>query len=100
MMLFHLQMSGEVMVVGHEGNQNIWGLSEAFLPSSVERRQLPEDEVEWEGAERRMRALGAASTSEINRYFLRGRSLIRKETLNTFQDSSTILSLNVSIVGG
>src|SRR2546426_11306099 len=27
-MLFHLQMSGEVMVVGHEGNQNIWGLAE------------------------------------------------------------------------
>src|SRR3989449_1453464 len=86
MMLFHLQMSGEVMVVGHEGNQNIWGLSEAFLPSSVERRQLPEDEVEREGAERTIRALGTASPSEINRYFLRGLYLNLKEALKRFQE--------------
>src|SRR5919197_1286986 len=27
-MLFHLQMTGDVMIVGHQGNQNLWGLSE------------------------------------------------------------------------
>src|SRR5439155_18377571 len=31
--LFHMQMSGDVMVVGHEGRHNIWGLSETFLPT-------------------------------------------------------------------
>src|SRR2546422_4733270 len=59
--LSHLQMSGEVMVVGHQGNQKIWGLPGTFLPSSVQRKELPEDEVEREGAERSIRALGTAS---------------------------------------
>ena len=31
-MLWHLLLSGEVMVVGHDGNQNLWGLSDLFLP--------------------------------------------------------------------
>src|SRR5206468_9995427 len=44
--LFHLQMSGDVMVVGHEGNQKIWGLSDDFLPTWVERKELTEQEAE------------------------------------------------------
>jgi hypothetical protein len=28
--LFYLHMSGHVTVVGHEGNQNLWGQSEEF----------------------------------------------------------------------
>ena len=99
-MLFHLQMSGEVMVVGHEGNQNIWGLSETFLPSSVERKHLSEDEVERAGAERTIRALGTASPSEINRYFLRGRYLNLKDALNTLQDESTIHRVHITGIGG
>jgi len=31
-MLFHLHMKGEVVVVGRQGNQNLWGLTEKFLP--------------------------------------------------------------------
>src|SRR5207244_3943944 len=69
--LFHLQMRGEVMVVGHQGNQKIWGLPETFLPSWVDRKELTEQEAEREGAERTIRALGTASPSEINIYFLR-----------------------------
>ena len=37
-MLFHMHMSGEVMVVGREGNQNIWGQAEGFLPDWVSKR--------------------------------------------------------------
>jgi len=99
-MLFHLQMSGEVIIVGHEGNQNIWGLSETFLPSSVERKHLSEDEVERAGAERTIRALGTASPSEINRYFLRGRYLNLKDALNTLQDESTIHRVHITGIGG
>ena len=36
-MLWHLLLWGQAMVVGHEGNQNLWGLPEAFLPSWVSR---------------------------------------------------------------
>jgi len=99
-MLFHLQMSGEVMVVGHEGNQNLWGLTEPFLPSSVERRELPQDEVEREGAERTIRALGTASPSEINRYFLRGRYLNLKGALKRLQEESTIHRVHITGISG
>jgi len=99
-MLFHLQMSGEVVVVGHEGNQNIWGLAETFLPSSVEKNELSEQEVEQEGAERSIRALGTASPSDINRYFLRGRYLNLKKALERLQEASTIHRVHIAGVSG
>ena len=98
--LFHMQMSGDVMVVGHEGRQNIWGLSETFLPSWVARNELPEQEVEREGAERTIRALGTASPSEINRYFLRGRYLDLKKALERLQEESTVHRVHVTGLGG
>ena len=98
--LFHLQMRGEVMVVGHQGNQKIWGLPETFLPSWVERRELTEEEVEQEGAERTIRALGTASPSEINTYFLRGRYPNLKKALEELQKESTIHRVHVTGLGG
>ena len=98
--LFHLQMSGDVMVVGHQGNQKIWGLPEMFLPSWVERRELTEQEVEREGAERTIRALGTASPSEINTYFLRGRYLNLKQALEHLQKESTIRRVHVTGLAG
>src|SRR5207247_10404297 len=95
-----MQMSGDVMVVGHEGRQNIWGLSETFLPSWVARNELPEQEVEREGAERTTRALGTASPSEINRYFLRGRYLDLKKALEHLQEESTVHRGQVTGLGG
>jgi len=98
--LFHMQMSGDVMVVGHEGRQNIWGLSETFLPSWVARNELPEQEVEREGAERTIRALGTASPSEINRYFLRGRYLDLKKALERLEEESIIHRIRITGISG
>jgi uncharacterized protein len=72
-LLFHLLMNGEVMVVGHEGNQNLWGLSGRFLPEWVDRTELSEEAVERAAAQRAIRALGVATPTEINFYFVRGR---------------------------
>jgi uncharacterized protein len=71
-MLWHLLMSGKVMVVGHEGNQNVWGLAEAFLPAWADRRELSVEEGERRAAERALGALGVATAREIQRYFIRG----------------------------
>src|SRR5207302_9165381 len=98
--LFHMQMSGDVMVVGHEGRQNIWGLSKTFLPSWVQRKELSEPEVEQEGAKRTLRALGTASPSEINRYFLRGRYLNLKKALERLQSESTIHRVRIEGISG
>lgn len=95
LMLFHLLMSGKVMVVGHEGNQNLWGLPERFLPSWVVRKELSEEEVEREAAQRAIRALGTATPSEINYYFVRGRYQNLRATLSRLQEESAIHRVRV-----
>ncbi len=94
-MLFHLLMSGDVMVVGHQGNQNIWGLTEGFLPDWVDKEELTEEEFERQAAERAIRALGTAAPSEINYYFVRGRYLNLKGTLRALLEESAIHRVNV-----
>ncbi len=88
------------MVVGHEGNQKIGGLSEKFLPSWVKRKELAEEEVEREAAQRTIRALGTASPSQINFYFLRGRYQNLKKTLERLQEESTIHRVHVAGLDG
>ena len=94
-MLFHLTMTGDVMVVGHEGAQNLWGLSDGFLPSWVDRRSLPEEEVEREGAQRALRALGTATPREITLYFPRGRYADLKGTLARLEEESAVHRVEV-----
>jgi len=99
-MLFHLLMSGEVMIVGHRGHQNLWGLSEEFLPPWVKRQELTEEEFECEAAQRAIRALGTATPREIHLYFPRGRYLNLKKTLGQLQDASAIHRVHVADLGG
>ena len=88
-MLFHLNMSGKVMVVGHQGNRNVWGLSDVFLPSWVKKKELKGDEVERMAAQRAIRGLGTASPPEINYYFPRGRyQNLRRALVSLLEDSS------------
>lgn len=94
-MLSHLHMGGEVMVVGHEGLQNIWGLSEDFLPGWVQKKVLPRKEVERQAAERTIGALGTASPSEIYRYFIRGRFENLNGALRSLEEESRIRRVNI-----
>ncbi len=72
LMLYHLLMSGKVMVVAHDGAQNVWGLVEGTLPEWVDRHALSEREAESAMAERAIRALGAATQRDIRLHFVRG----------------------------
>jgi len=94
-MLFHLTMTGEVMVVGHVGAQNLWGLSRGFLPGWVERAPLPEAEFEREAAQRAVRALGVASRPEITHYFVRGRYQHLQRTLDRLEAEGTLHRVTV-----
>ncbi|MCL4451361.1 MAG: winged helix DNA-binding domain-containing protein [Candidatus Thermoplasmatota archaeon] len=90
-LLFHLQMTGEVMVVGHSGKQNLWGLTDNFLPRSVERKIIPAVELEMSTAIRAMRALGVSAEYDIYRYFVRGRYADIKGTLRKLlEDGKTV----------
>jgi len=95
-MLFHLHMGGKVMVAGHQGNRNIWALSDEFLPKSVKREELAEEEVERTAAQRAIRALGTASPPEINYYFPRGRYQNLKKALESLQEDSAIHRVHIA----
>lgn len=90
LMLFHLSMQGEVMVVGREGNQNLWGLSRRFLPPGTDRTALPVAEAERQAALRSIRALGVATSREITTYFLRGRFLDLPAALDSLERDGSI----------
>lgn len=94
-LLYHLHMLGEVMVSGHVGNQNKWSLSENFLPAWAERRELPVEELERMTAIRSIRALGVASTLDVNRYFVRGRYRNLEATLNELENEGTLLKVKI-----
>ena len=94
-MLFHLLMSGDVMVVGHRGAQNLWGLSGDFLPNWVDRTELTDREFERSVAQRALRALGTATPREIALYFPRGRYLGLKAVLADLEQESRIHRVHV-----
>lgn len=71
-MLWQLLMSGEVMVVGHEGNQNLWGLSDRFLPAWADRTALSAGDADRAAAQKAIRGLGVGTRREIHYYFIRG----------------------------
>jgi uncharacterized protein YcaQ len=95
-MLFHLEMKGKIMVAGHQGNRNIWVPSEEFLPKGVEKKEIPEEELERLTAQRAIRALGTASAREINYYFPRGRYQNLKNALESLLEESTIHRVRVA----
>jgi uncharacterized protein YcaQ len=98
-MLFYLMMSGELMVVGHSGLQNIWGLADEFLPEWVPRRELTEEEFEREAAQRAIRALGTAAPREIHLYFPRGRYSNLERTLEGLEEESSLHRVHVEGLG-
>jgi len=94
-MLLNLIFKGEIMVVGRQGKQKIYDLSERFLPSWVSKKELSEEEIEYEAVQRSIKALGTATESEIKWYFLRGRYRNLKDTLKRLQADSKIHPVDI-----
>ncbi len=94
-MLFHLWMAGHVMVVGSEGNQNLYGRTEQFLPGWVDRTPLDPETAERTAAQRAIRAQGIASESEISFYFVRGCYRRLPEVLGQLEVEGTIHPVRV-----
>jgi len=84
------------MVAGHQGNRNIWALSEDFLPKGVEKKEIVEDELERLTVQRAIRALGTACAREINYYFPRGRYQNLKKAIESLEEDSTIHRVRVA----
>ena len=97
-MLFHLFFEGKVMVVGRQGKQKLYDLSEKFLPSWVSKNELSPEELEYVAAQRSLRALGIANSSEISWHFLSNRYPNLKATLKQLVADEKIIP--VDIAGG
>ena len=99
-MLFHLWMGGEVMIVGHDGRENLWGLSRRFLPDEVGRDELPVEEVERRVALRAARALPFATRTDLSLYYPRGRYLDLRRALEDLVRESRLSRVTVEGVPG
>ncbi len=95
-MLFHLSMSGEVLVIGHRGAENLWGRSGEYLPEWTPRTALSWAEFERTAAERTLRALGVATPREIQLHFLRGRYQQLPRTLEDLERAGTIHRISLT----
>ena len=63
---------GEVMIVGRDGNQRIWGLAEDFWPEWTPREKVWSDvEVTTYSAQKAIRALGIATAKQIKFHYTR-----------------------------
>lgn len=96
LMLYHLLMKGEVMVVGHEGAQNVWGLTGQFLPGWGDSHVLSLADAESSAAERAILALGTATRREVHLHFLRGCYSDLPGALGRLVDAGRIRRVSVS----
>ena len=95
-MIFHLFLRGEVMVVGRQGKQKLYGLSEDFLPSWASKKELSAEEVEYLSAQRSLRALGIANSSEISWHFFRNRYPNLKATMKQLVADEKIVPVDIT----
>ena len=72
-MLDYLWMAGQIMVVGRQGLQKVWDLSERHLPEWTPREKLTEREMTRRAALKALRALGVGTFYHIKYHFLRWR---------------------------
>ena len=94
-MLYHLHMVGEVMVSGHSANQNVWSLTDEFLPLKAEKTILPTRDLEMKTALRALGALGIATEGDIYRYFVRGRYTDLGLALKELVEDETVVKVEI-----
>src|SRR5438876_9131340 len=95
-MMFHLFLRGEVMVVGRQSTQKPTDLSEKLPPSLVSKKEFSVEEVEYLSAQRSLRALGIANSSEISWHFFRNRYPNLKATIKQLVVDEKIIPVDIT----
>jgi len=93
LILFH---QGKIMVAGRDGTQKLWDVTDKVLPDHMPRRKMTPAEVEYEGAQMSLHALGAATPWQIGWHFLYGRYPEMKRTLKRLEEDSKIVPVKVT----
>jgi uncharacterized protein YcaQ len=95
MMLFYLQMVGQLMVAGRSGGQKVWDLSERCLPPWTPKTRLGGPAIVRWAAEISLRALGVASPTDIREHFMRWKYLNLPAVLAFLEKQGRIVPVTV-----
>ena len=95
MMLFYLQMMGQLMVAGRSGGQKLWDLSVRSLPEWTPKKALGEPAIVRWAAEISLRALGVASATEIRDHFIRWKYVNLPAALGFLEKHGRIMPVTI-----
>jgi uncharacterized protein YcaQ len=95
MMLFYLQMMGQLMVAGRSGGQKLWDLSDRCLPTWTPKTRLGEPAIVRWAAEISLRALGVASPTDIRDHFIRWKYVNLPAALGSLEKRGRIVPVSV-----
>jgi len=95
MMLFYLQMMGQLMVAGRSGGQKLWDLSERCLPPWTPKTRLGEPAIVRWAAEISLRALGVAPAADIADHFIRNKYPNLAVALSSLEKQGRIVPVSV-----
>ena len=95
MMLFYLQMMGQLMVAGRRGGQKLWDLSERWLPDWTPTTRLGEPAIVRWAAEISLRALGVATATDIRDHFIRWKYVNLPAALAFLEKQGRIVPVSV-----
>jgi len=100
MMLFYLQMMGQLMVAGRSGGQKLWDLPERSLPPWTPKTRLGEPAIVRWAAEISLRALGVASPTDIREHFIRWKYVNLPAALASLEKQGRILPVGIRDTDG
>jgi uncharacterized protein len=95
MMLFYLQMMGQLMVARRSGGQKPWDLSERCLPPWTPKTRLGEPAIVRWAAEISLRALGVGSPADIRDHFIRWKYVNLPAALGSLEKQGRIVPVTV-----
>lgn len=90
--MFH---EGKVMVAGRQGRQKLWDLSERVLPEWAPRREMSLEEVRPEAAQLSLKALGVATSKQVNFHFLKDWFRDMSQTMEKLAGGSKIMPVKL-----
>src|SRR5437762_12386318 len=95
MMLFYLQMTGQLMVAGRSGGQKLWDLPERCLAPRIPTTRLGEPAIVRWAAEISLRALGVATAADIRDHFIRWKYVNLPAALSSLEKQGRIVPVSV-----
>jgi uncharacterized protein YcaQ len=94
-MLDFLYSIGTVLSVGRQGNKKFWHLADRWLPPGTDVSEWAEADVVRRAAHKSLRALGIATSKQINNHFIRKRYANLKERLAELVEEGTALPTRI-----